>query len=96
MARDWLLYPMGEIARFRAILDRVSADRGVTAAEIMGRSKVHKIAHARHEVIARAVHDLGWSKSRVGRKFDLDHTSIIHAVRAHEKREKEQAKWPVQ
>jgi chromosomal replication initiation ATPase DnaA len=80
-------------AYFRAVLADVAERHGVDADDVTGPSRVRQIVHARQEVAWQVRNAKGCS---VNPRFSLaqiaswlggrDHTTILHAIRAHEKR----------
>ena len=62
-----------------AIVRAVAAERGFTVETILGRGRSHPIVAVRWEVWRR-LHDAGWSSVAIGRAFDRDHTTILHAL----------------
>lgn len=71
-----------------AIVERVAEDAGVKTADILGESRIQPVAHARQRVYAVA-RDAGFSLTHIARAMGRDHTSIIHGIRAEEKRRAE-------
>ena len=63
-----------------AIVRAVAAERGFTVETILGRGRSRPIVAVRWEVWRR-LHDAGWSSVAIGRAFDRDHTTILHALR---------------
>jgi chromosomal replication initiation ATPase DnaA len=78
---------------FRAVLADVAALRGVKGDDITGPSRLRELVHARQEVAWKvrqaqtACFEPRFSLSQIGTWLGgRDHTTIIHAIRAHEKR----------
>lgn len=77
----------------RAIAEDVANRRQVTVWEIFGRAGEHRIAHARQEVMWWA-RNSGMTYKMIARRFPsphtasghMDHTTVLHGVRQHEKR----------
>jgi|SRR6056297_595955 len=69
-------------ATVQHIIDRVCVEMNVSEAELRGRSRAKEIARAR-QLAMRRLYDEGpeWSMPRVGRVFDRDHTTVLHALR---------------
>ena len=63
-----------------AIVRAVAAERGFTVETILGRGRSHPIVAVRWEVWRR-LHDAGWSSVAIGRAFDRDHSTVLHALR---------------
>ena len=70
---------MGEMAA------EVAAATGVSVEALLGQSRVGEIAQARQALMHRA-HAAGRGLSQIGRWLDRDHSTVLHGVRAHEKR----------
>lgn len=67
---------------WRFLVTLASARTGVSVAEIMGRSRKHAIAAARHDAVALVYAYTNKSMVSVGKMFGgLDHTTILHIVR---------------
>ena len=80
-------------AYFRAVLADVSERHGVDVDDITGPSRLREIVHARQEVAWKvrkaqdACFEPRFSLSQIGTWLGgRDHTTILHAIRAHEKR----------
>lgn len=59
----------------------------LTVAEILGNQRSRAIVLARHEAIWMVKKNTHWSLPQIGQFFGgRDHTTILHAVRKHEKR----------
>lgn len=68
------------------ILAEVSAETGFTPGELKGPSRVRPLVHARHYAMWRCYRETDNSQPAVGRFFNRDHTSVIHALRQVERR----------
>lgn len=79
-ALDAIKLPVG-----RQILREVAAATGTTPAALTGQSRIQKIAHAR-QIACHAMRMQGMSLEQIGRVVNRDHTTVIHAIRAVEKR----------
>lgn len=64
----------------RAIVAAVSHQTGIPQAEILGQSRVRDVAKARQAAMALARRQ-GYSYPQIGRVFQRDHTTIIHACK---------------
>ena len=62
-----------------SIVRAVAAERGFTVETILGRGRSHPIVAVRWEVWRR-LHDAGWSSVAIGKAFDRDHTTVLHAL----------------
>jgi hypothetical protein len=58
----------------------------ISLEDLLGRSHAKRCTIPRQEAMWRMVQAKRWSLPEVGRYFDRDHTTVIHACRAHEKR----------
>jgi len=73
-------------AAFTSRLQEVAADSGLHHRDIVnGRRQRGAIGAARHDLMWRLKQD-GYSLPEIGRVIGLDHTSVLNAVRVHEKR----------
>jgi chromosomal replication initiation ATPase DnaA len=70
------------------LLDEVCRRRAVTREEVCGRARTKAVAHARHEVWWHLRHhpNVSFSFKEIGRLFRRDHATVIHGVRAHQRR----------
>lgn len=59
----------------------------VPVPELMSKSRRRPVTHTRQVISHVAVRCFGYSLTQVGRYLDCDHTSVLHGVRAVEKRE---------
>jgi chromosomal replication initiation ATPase DnaA len=79
-------------AYFTQTLAAVASSHGVSPADILGPFRFKALVHARQEVAWRmrnAKDALGkprFSLPQIAAWMDRDHTTILHAVRAHEAR----------
>lgn len=64
-----------------AIIANVAKRHGVTVKQIMGKSRLAEHVEARWAAM-RIIHALyGDSSTRIGRLFNRDHTTVLHALR---------------
>jgi len=70
---------------WRTVARTISATHGIDLTDVLGRSTKREISNARQEIMF-ALRQRGWSYPRIGQVLGRDHTSIIHGVRAHERR----------
>lgn len=84
--------------RAREIVTRAAQQHGITVAELLGRSQELRIAHARQQAYAElyALRDPQTEGARytlpaIGRIFGRDHSTVLHGVRAHARRQQEGA-----
>jgi len=65
----------------REILREVARQHGVTVKELMGKSRVHRISHARQVAIRRLLEAKpAWTIADAARFFDMDHTTALYAL----------------
>lgn len=69
-------------------LERVSAKTGISCEDIQSDKKTRHIAHAR-QVVMYGARLAGVSFAEIGDFFGRDHTTVMHGVRAVEKRVQE-------
>ena len=69
------------------IVEEVARVQNITALEMRSSRRAKCIVYARFEAIWRIYRATEWSLPQIGRFFgNRDHTSILHAIRAYEKR----------
>jgi chromosomal replication initiation ATPase DnaA len=69
------------------LLDEICRRRAVTRDEVCGRARTKAISQARHEVWWRLRHpEASFSFEEIGRLFRRNHATVIHGVRAHQRR----------
>lgn len=79
--------PPAPYAETERILAEVADKHGLTLGDLTGRRVFHRIAHARHEAMWRIARERPHlSLPAIGKLFNRDHTTVIHALRAHERR----------
>lgn len=69
-----------------AIIQQVANKHRVTVIQIMSKRRTKYIVLARHEAIWRISTELAWSSPQIAAVFDMDHSSVLHAIRTHEER----------
>ncbi len=83
--------PKGK-AFFDQTLAAVASSHGVSSADILGPFRFRALVHARQELAWRmrnakdSLGDPRFSLPQIAAWMDRDHTTILHAVRAHEAR----------
>ena len=79
------------------LIDEVCRRRAITRQELCSRTRTKAVAWARHEVWWRLRHDPGtcFSYEELGRLFARHHVTILHGVRAHQRRIAEEARPPL-
>ena len=79
-------------AAFNAVLESVAATTRVQPKELLTRERVFRVSHARQEAMSllASARDIDgrllYSFCEIGRKFGMDHTTVMHAVAAVERR----------
>lgn len=68
------------------IAAQVMEKHGLASDVFFSRVRTRSIAWARQEAMYRMKEETTASYPQIGRIFDMDHTTIIHAVRAHKER----------
>lgn len=71
-----------------SILNEVVKKHGFPPDVILGRERFRPVVRARHELWFRVHSELGWSYYMMARYFNVDHTTIMHAVRKVENEHK--------
>jgi hypothetical protein len=64
----------------RALARQIADNHGVTVDDLVGKSRFHHLAVARHELYA-TLRQWGWSYPAIGRFVGRDHTTIISAIK---------------
>lgn len=59
---------------------------GYTVGDFKGKGKHRHLAHARQDCMADIRKRTGYSAPQIGRMFNRDHTTVLHALRAVEGR----------
>ena len=73
--------------RAREIIAETAVIYELSAANILGKSRVVEVCFARAEAIYRVRRELGVSFDRIARMFNrLDHTTVRSAIRSHARR----------
>lgn len=65
---------------------RVARTYNVTVAELVGRGRASNEAAARHAFIAELFSRGHWSKRRLSQVLGLDRSTVLYAIRKHEKK----------
>jgi chromosomal replication initiation ATPase DnaA len=68
------------------IAARVAADRRVSVAELKGSRRDAWLARARQEAMWLMRQEGRWTLPQIGRFLNRDHSTVIHGIRAHERR----------
>lgn len=72
-----------------ALLHEVCEHRGVLPHEVCGHSRTLGVCRARHELWWRIRNDSArhYSYAEIARLFRRDHTTVLHGVQAHRRRQ---------
>ena len=70
-------------ASMDAIASEVALRTGVAVWEMQGPRRDAWITKARHEAMSRCRHEAHCSLTIIGRYFNRDHTTVLHAIRKH-------------
>lgn len=63
-----------------AVVEAVAGERRIPIEAVFGRRRFTYLVAARAEVYRR-LHERGWTFSAIGREFDRDHATIMHALK---------------
>jgi hypothetical protein len=69
------------VPSWRTIAELVALKHGFTLRDVVGESRARPIVNARHEAIGAVYVHTTMSLPAIGRRFNRDHTSALHAVR---------------
>lgn len=72
-------------ATMRSLLNETARRHGMTVAELTSRKRTHVLAHARHEFMWLARNVLHKSYPVIGTFLGMDHTTVLHGVRRHQR-----------
>ena len=72
--------------RVREIIAEVAEVYGLKPNQLTGKNRTKLIVHARQAAQWTIRDELGISLPAIGRFFDQDHTTVLHGIRAHERR----------
>ena len=78
-----------EPIRWRAVIREVAQKHRLPVPYLLSTRRDHQVVVARHEAFFRLRTELAMSLPAIGRRFGMDHTSILHGVRKHAERERE-------
>lgn len=68
------------------IIRETAAKHGLTATDLVGRSRARTIMPARQEAMYLCTHDTPYGLPEIGKTFNRDHTTVLHGVRMHAER----------
>lgn len=69
-----------------AVRDAVAASCGLSAADLTSKTRTVRVAHARQVAMYLSRELVGASMPAIGRAFNRDHTTVLHAIRTVERR----------
>jgi len=72
--------------KFVQMLRDVAHMHGVDPQVVLSPCAKKAIVQVRHEVQYKARNDLGMTLTQIGRIFNRDHTTVLNAVRSHQKK----------
>ena len=75
-----------ETVELEHIRNECAAKHGISTLSIMSRRKSRDIVLARHEALWRSTMQTTCSLPRIGRYWGLDHTTVLQAMRSHQRR----------
>lgn len=77
----------GDYRTMREIAEDVARAHRLTIEQITSTDRRQRIAHPRQEAMA-VMHATGrYSTTQIGRFFKRDHTTVVHALKAHKARQ---------
>jgi chromosomal replication initiator protein len=79
-------YKRGSVKELMEIAERTAAAHGVTVQDLKSQSRERRIAWPRQEAMAWAYETCRFSLTRIGAFYNRDHTTVLHGIRAAEKR----------
>jgi chromosomal replication initiation ATPase DnaA len=74
---------------FKGLVSRIALANGLTYEQLMSRTRVHRVSHARWEVF-HALHKRGWSLPQIARHWGMDHTTVLWGLRKIKQRKAQQ------
>ena len=87
--RDIIWLPKGRVSA-KQIIHHVAERRGLTVAQMLSPDRTERIAHARQEAMWEIRQRTPMSLADIGRRMGgRHHTTVLHAVRTHERRMRE-------
>ena len=69
------------------IIKMAAEANGITVKQMESASRLRQFAHPRQEAMAALVRSGRYSTPAIGRMFDRDHTTVLHANKAVKKRQ---------
>lgn len=74
------------VPEWKRIILQVCNKHGITYTEIISPRREVRLVRARHEAMWRLKQETAMSFPSIGRRFNRDHTTVLHAVRVYEER----------
>lgn len=74
---------------WRRITREVCRKHGVTMGDLISPRRSYYIVSARHELFWRLYEETSMSLPQIGRRFNRDHTSVMHGVKSHQRKVRE-------
>lgn len=75
-----ITYPYAGI-KVADIVEKVSADFGVSVSDLRSRKREHHLTIVRHYAMWKAYTETGRSTTQIGRWFNRDHTTALYGIR---------------
>lgn len=73
-------WPIPKVRTVRMMVIEAAALHGVTYEQVMSRSRLRPVAKARAFAVYTVWKEKGWSFSRIGEHFSLNHTTVMYHV----------------
>lgn len=80
---------LAAMAPWRRVVDEVAAKHELRPSDITGKSRTRPVIIARHEACYRMVVQCKMALAEAGKRITVDHTTVLHGVRQHIKRNPE-------
>lgn len=74
---------------WKVIAEQMCRKHGVTVAEILSPRREQRLSVIRQEIWYRLARETTMSLPQIGKRFNRDHTSILHGIRVHARRLRE-------
>lgn len=71
---------------WKVIAEQMCRKHGVTVAEILSPRREQRLSVIRQEIWYRLARETTMSLPQIGKRFNRDHTSILHGIRVHARR----------
>lgn len=80
MSKDWVLTKM-DPPQIYSVAERVAREHGLTLRDLKSKKRQRKYVYPRALAMYLAYRDLDKSCTQIGRFFNRDHTTVLHAIR---------------